>query len=61
MTADELYAKLIQLDIEFDVVEVMEGVRVINFYVDEEVYDSEPPPTPSDYDLAPLVDKHNKL
>lgn len=27
----------------------------------EELSDSEPPLTPSEYDLASLVDKHNKL
>lgn len=41
MTTDELYKKLFAIDIEFEVVEVMEGVRVINFYVDEESDDEQ--------------------
>lgn len=61
MTTDELLNKLADLNIKCKVVEAFEGVCVVEFYVDEELSDSEPPLTPSEYDLTPLVDKHNKL
>ena len=35
MTAEELYQALDKLGVEYDVVEVFEGLRVINFMVEE--------------------------
>lgn len=35
MTADELYEALDKLGVEYDVVEVFEGLRVINVQVEE--------------------------
>ena len=34
-TPDELYEKLTEMNLTFDVVESFEGLRVVNFLVDE--------------------------
>ncbi len=36
MTADELYALLVEAGVEFEVVEIFDGLRTINFVVNEE-------------------------
>jgi hypothetical protein len=41
MTAEELYKALDKLGVEYDVVEVFEGLRVINVVVEESANDSE--------------------
>ena len=41
MTADELYEALDKLGVEYDVVEVFDGLRVINVQVEESEDDSE--------------------
>ena len=41
MTADELYEALDKLGVEYDVVEVFDGLRVINVQVGESEDDSE--------------------
>jgi len=41
LTADELYKKLDELGIPFEVVEVFEGLRVLNFLVKEENEDED--------------------
>ena len=41
LTADELYKKLDELGIPFEVVEVFEGLRVINVEVEEENEDED--------------------
>ena len=41
MTADELYEALDKLGVEYDVVEVFDGLRVINVQVEESADDSE--------------------
>lgn len=35
MTAEELYEALDKLGVEYEVVEIFEGLRVINFMVEE--------------------------
>lgn len=41
MTAEELYKALDKLGVEYDVVEVFEGLRVINVQIEESANDSE--------------------
>ena len=41
LTADELYEKLDELGITFEVVEIFEGLRVINVVVKEEDEDED--------------------
>ena len=41
MTADELYEALDKLGVEYDVVEIFDGLRVINVQVEESANDSE--------------------
>ena len=41
MTADELYEALDKLGVEYDVVEIFDGLRVINVQVEESADDSE--------------------
>lgn len=41
MTADELYEALDKLGVEYDVVEIFDGLRVINVQVEESEDDSE--------------------
>ena len=60
MTTDELINELADMNIGCKVIEAFEGVCVVEFYVDDSEDDSEDP-NPSEYDLASLVDKHNKL
>ena len=41
MTADELHEALDKLGVEYDVVEIFDGLRVINVQVEESANDSE--------------------
>ena len=41
MTAEQLYEALDKLGVEYDVVEVFEGLRVINVQIEESANDSE--------------------
>lgn len=41
MTAEQLYEALDKLGVEYDVVEVFDGLRVINVQVEESANDSE--------------------
>jgi hypothetical protein len=59
MTTDELINELADMNIGCKVIEAFEGVCVVEFYVEES--DEADELNPSEYDLAPLVDKHNKL
>jgi len=59
MTTDELINELADMNIGCKVIEAFEGALLVEFYVEES--DEADEPTPSEYDLAPLVDKHNKL
>ena len=52
MRTEELYKLLDDAGVDFEVVDVFEGLRVINVVVDEQ-------PEPTDYDNEPLVNKHH--
>jgi len=41
MTPNELYDVLDRLDVEYDVVEIFDGLRVVNFVVDEPTEEDE--------------------
>lgn len=41
MTPMELYEELNKLDVKFEVMEIYDGLRTINFMVDEEELDEE--------------------
>ena len=41
MTSMELYKKLKEAGMEFEVVEIFEGIRLLEFLVDEEVNEEE--------------------